>query len=181
VQRGDKRVGDEKLNKACDRAIVELSMGERDALAVIYDCMARMIFSVAYAITGNYQDAEDALQNTMIGIMKYAHTYKSGSNAKAWIMTIARNCSIDIIRKRRPAVSIEDSNQGTGPRTQPDLSRLEVLDMLSVLDKEEKQCLILRLYANLPHKEIARIMGLSLASAQKKYQRAVRKLKNYYS
>ena len=42
-----------------------------DALAIINDCMPRMIFSVSYAIAENYQDAEDILQETMIEITKY--------------------------------------------------------------------------------------------------------------
>ncbi|HHY82996.1 MAG TPA: RNA polymerase sigma factor [Clostridiales bacterium] len=171
---------DKQINKACDRAIAELANGNTKALSKIYDCMARMIFSVAYAITGNYQDAENVLQDTMIEIMKYAHAYQSGSNAKAWILAIARHCSIDIVRKRKQSVSIDNLKTTDLPETRPDLSRLEVLDMLSVLGSEEKQCLILRLYAKMPHKEIAKIMNISVASAQKKYQRAVRKLKDYY-
>lgn len=171
---------EKQINLTCDRAIIEFTKGEKDALSVIYDCMARLIFSVAYAITGNYQDAENALQDTIIEITKYAHTYRGGSNAKAWILAMARHCSIDIVRKRKSVVSMEDTETMGIPETESDLSRLEVLDMLSILDEEEKQCLILRLYAKMPHKEIADIMKISVASAQKKYQRAVRKLKDYY-
>jgi RNA polymerase sigma-70 factor (ECF subfamily) len=179
-QRGDKRVRKEQSNSICDKAIIEFTKGDKEALSVIYDCMARMIFSVAYAITGNYQDAENVLQETILKITKYAHTYRGGSNAKAWILAMARHCSIDIVRKRKTVVSIEDSETMGIPETESDFSRLEVLDMLSILDGEEKQCLIFRLYAKMPYKEIADIMRISVASAQKKYQRAVRKLKDYY-
>ena len=76
------------------------------------------------------------------------------------------------------------SHKGTyGPVSYTHLDvykRQEVLDMLSVLDGEEKQCLILRLYAKMPYKEIADILRISVASAQKKYQRSVRKLKDFY-
>jgi len=173
-------VQEKQINLICDRAIIEYSQGDKDALSVIFDCMARMIFSVAYAITSNYQDAENALQDTIIEITKYAHTYRGNSNAKAWILAMARHCSIDIVRKRKSVVSMEDTATVDIPQTESDFSRLEVLDMLSVLDGEERQCLILRLYAKMPYKEIADIMRISVASAQKKYQRAVRKLKDYY-
>lgn len=172
---------DKLFNQACDRAILELSKGDREALSVIYDCMARMIFSVSYGITGNYHDAEDVLQETFIEVAKYAHTYRSGSNAKAWILTMVRHRSIDIIRKRRLVVSNEDTETVDMPDTKFDSSRLEVLDMLSILDKEEKQILIYRLYTKMPYKEIAVIMRIRVTSAQKKYQRAVRKLKFYNS
>jgi len=169
-----------QINKACDRAITELAMGDTNALSIIYDCMARMIFSVAYGITGNYQDAENVLQETMIEIVKYAHSYRSGSNARAWILAIARHCSVDIVRKRKLSVPIDDTGSVDLPLYRPDLSKLEVLDMLRILNSEERQCIILRLYAEMSHKEIASIMNISVASAQKKYQRAVRKLKDFY-
>ena len=82
---------DNKVNVICDEAIAQISKGDREALSVIFDCMARMIFSVGIAITGNDADAEDVLQETMIEIVKYAHTYRSGSNARAWILSMARH------------------------------------------------------------------------------------------
>ena len=172
-------MGDLQIKVACDKAIVALSEGDMDALSDIFDCMARMIFSVAYGITGNYHDAENVLQETMIEISKYAHKYRRGSNAKAWILTIARHCSIDIVRKRKPLVSIEETM--SIPYSEPDLTRIEVLDMLRILDEDEKQCVIFRLYSKMPYKEIAEMMNITIASAQKKYQRALKKLKNYNS
>ena len=171
---------DKLIDKTCDKAIFELSKGDKDALSVIYDCMARMMFSLAYAITVNYHDAEDVLQDTLIEVVKYAHTYKSGSNATAWILTMVRHRSIDIIRKRKLAVSVEKIKTVCMPESKSDISQLEVLDMLSVLDEDEMQILVLRLYTKMPYKEIMDIMRISIAAAQKKYQRAVRKLKDYY-
>ena len=173
---------EEKLaDQACDKAIAAYSEGDQDALAVIFDCMARMIFSVAYAITENYQDAEDVLQDTMIEITRYANAYRGGSNARAWILAMARHRSIDVVRKRRTVVAIEDAELSEAPETRFDLSRLEALDLLSTLDEEKRQILLLRLYAELPFKEIAAIMSISVASAQKKYQRAISELRDYHS
>ncbi len=164
---------EDNINKTCDKAIYEYSKGNKQALSVIYDCMARMVFSVAYAIVGNYQDAEDVLQETMIEITKYAHTYRKGSNAKAWIMAITRHLSIDIIRKRKSVIPLEDTERSD---SEPDFSQIEVLDMLNTLDEQERQLIVFRLYTKMPYKEISDMMRISVASAQKKYQRAVRKL-----
>ncbi|HAN21904.1 MAG: hypothetical protein A2Y15_06140 [Clostridiales bacterium GWF2_36_10] len=176
---GGNRVQDNKINKVCDKAIIEFLEGDKNGLSVIYDCMARMIFSVAYAIVGNYQDAEDVLQDTMIEITKYAHTYRKGSNAKAWILTMTRHLSIDLIRKRKPTFSldeVETLEQSTVVCTE--FSQLEVLEMLNALDEDENQIVIFRLYAEMSYIEISQIMGISIASAQKKYQRSIKKLKN---
>ena len=167
-----------QLDKACDKAIIDLAKGDKNALSVIYDCMARRVFSIAYGITGTVYDAEDVLQNTMIEISKYAHTYQAGSNAKAWILTIAHHGAINIVRKRKPMVSMENEKMSDLFETESDFTRIHVLEMLSILDPEEKQVLIYRLYAGMPYKHIAGMMGISVASAQKKYQRAVKKLKS---
>ena len=173
-------MGDKKLCKDCDKAIVELSKGDRNALSVIYDAMARMIFSVAYAITSNYQDAEDVLQSTMLEITRYAHRYQRGTNARAWILAIARHRSLDILRKRKGEISIDEGGLSEVPDLCHELSSLEVLDMLSLLEEEEKQLVLFRLYAEMPYAEIAYVMKISVAAAQKRYQRAVKRLKSHY-
>lgn len=45
----------------CEKAVAALATGDRSALATLYDCMGRSLFSVAYAVTGNWHDAEDVL------------------------------------------------------------------------------------------------------------------------
>lgn len=56
------------------------------------------------------------------------------------------------------------------PETHSDLTLIEVLDMLNTLDEEKRQIVVLRLYTELPYKEIASIMGIGVVAAQKKYQ-----------
>ena len=53
--------------------------------------------------------------------------------------------------------------------------------MLKTLDEEKRQIVVLRLYTELPYKEIASIMGIIVIAAQKKHQRAKRALKDYFS
>lgn len=166
-----------KLDQTCGKAILAFSQGDKNALSTLYDCMARMIFTVAYAITGNYQDAEDVLQETMIQIAKHAPAYQDNGSAKAWILTIARHLSIDIVRKRKGAIPFEESGVWKEAGDHTGFSQLEALDLLSVLSEEERQLVIFRLYMIMPYAEIAQIMKVSVSSAQKKYQRSIQKLK----
>lgn len=135
---------------------------------------------MAYAITENVQDAEDVLQETMIEISTYAGTYRNGSNAKAWVLAIARHLSIDVVRNRRSAYSLDDPDCGDIPETERGFSQVETLEMLKVLDDDERQLILFRLYTGLPYQKIAEMMGISVASAQKKYQRAIKKLRDNY-
>ena len=60
------------------------------------------------------------------------------------------------------------------------LNTFEVLDMLRLLSYEERQVTVLHLYAGLTHRQIGKILGISTSSSEKKYQRALKKLKNFY-
>lgn len=173
-------VQDRSVNAACDKAICAYAQGDKNALSVIYDSMARMIFSVAFAITGYYEDAEDVLQETMLAINRYASSYRKGSNAKAWIMAMVRHLSLDMVRKRKPVISMEQDDIVQLPDSRTDFSRLEVLSLLRILDDEEKQIVLFRLYAHLSYGDIAKMLEISVAAAQKKYQRALKKLKNQH-
>lgn len=97
-----------KNEKDIESAICRIAEGNGEELSVVYDSMARMIFSMALGITENYADAEDILQETMIDVVKYSHSYKCGTNPRAWIMSIARNNTTDLLRKRKNHLSLDD-------------------------------------------------------------------------
>jgi RNA polymerase sigma-70 factor (ECF subfamily) len=166
--------------KICEKALAELAEGNTEALSAIYGEMSRRIFSLAYTVTGNYCDAEDLLQNTMIDITRYCRGY-SGGSIGAWIMTIARNNALDVVRKRHNGAETElcDEEAKECPQASDAFAAVEIMDMLSVLDEEEKQIVLLRLYQEMPYREIAEVMGIKIFAAQKRYQRAISKLKKY--
>ncbi len=93
-----------------EEAICELTNGNKEGLCAIYENLGRLIYSVALGITGNCQDAEDTLQDTMMELMKCAHTYKKGTNPRAFILTVARHNALDLVRKRRETLSIDESH-----------------------------------------------------------------------
>jgi RNA polymerase sigma-70 factor (ECF subfamily) len=159
------------MKSRLDRAVISLANGDKDALSTIYDLSARLIFSTAFAITANYQDAEDALQDTLLDIAKYADSF-TGSNAKTWILTITRHKAIDTIRRRKPTAELTEAEQIP---TRDSYADLEVFDLLDRLDEDERQIVTYRVYAKMPHKEIAAVMDM--ANSQKKYQRAIAKLR----
>jgi RNA polymerase sigma-70 factor (ECF subfamily) len=169
----------EMLKPKLDRAVIALANGDTEALSIIYDLASRLIFSTAHAITGNYQDAEDVLQDTFLDIAKYANSF-GGTGAKTWILSIARHIAIDTVRKRRPHASLDELSESQNITVSDNYSNLEVFDILNQLSNEERQIVTYRIYAKMPHKEIAKIMEISVSSSEKKYQRAITKLRSVY-
>jgi len=170
---------DRGTDKICAQALAALAEGDREALGVIYDRMARLVFTAAYAVLGNVQEAEDVLQDTLIEIAACAHAYRPGGSAAAWMLTVARHTAIDALRRRRPTVPIEDAQPELSVHSEG-IAAFEAAEMLRLLGEDERQIVVFRLYSRLPYGHIAGIMGITVAAAQKKYQRALKKLRNEY-
>lgn len=166
------------IDKEADAALIRLAEGDKSALSVIYDLYGRLIMSVAYTIVEDISEAEDVLQETMIELVRYAQRYRAGSNPRAYILTVTRHRAVDAVRKRHLPTPLDENEEV--PADDRHLEAVEVLDMLSSLSQEERQVITLHLYAGLPHRQVGRVMGISTASAEKKYQRALKKLKKYY-
>lgn len=168
-----------KEKKSLENAIVSLSNGENEALSEIYDILSRMIFSLALGITENYSDAEDVLQETMLETVRYANSYKVGTNPKAWVLAMARHNAVDLVRKRKNHLSLEDSYvENLESEESLNLLDHDISALLGKLGDEERQIIILRIYGELSFAEVAKTMGISIFAAQKRYQRAIKKLKN---
>ena len=137
----------------CEKAVAALATGDRSALATLYDCMGRSLFSVAYAVTGNWHDAEDVLQETLLDACRTAPSYRPGTSACAWLLAIARHKALDCVRRTgvRRAETLDDDRAAE----EPGFAAVEALDLLRALDEEEREVVILRVYAALPYKELA--------------------------
>ena len=85
----------------------------------------------------------------------------------------------EVSAARNAEVSLEDMSTDDERSGEEGFALIETMDMLNILDDDEKQIIVMRLYAKMPYSEIAEVMGIKLFAAQKKYQRAMSKLKKY--
>lgn len=171
------------VNHVCDKAIIGIAEGDVNALSVLYDQLSRQIYFVAYAIVKTHHDAEDVLQQTLCEIARNAHRYQKGSNARAWVLAIARNQALTLCRDRKAHLPLEEleNNKNYVEKDAEPLSSLTMFDALRSLSEEEQQIVLLRIESDLKFKEIAELLQITVSSAEKKYQRAIKKLKIYYS
>ena len=167
-----------RIDKQADQALRDLSRGDMNGLSVIYDLYGRLILSVAYTIVGNFTDAEDVLQDVMLLLARYAKLYKPGNSPRAYVMTITRHHAINLINKRKNNLSTDEI--GDIPNHDGKLASVEVQDLLAHLTEEERQIVTLHVYAGLSHRQVAEMLELTTSATEKKYQRALKKLKKHY-
>ncbi|MGG7176774.1 RNA polymerase sigma factor [Clostridium paraputrificum] len=161
-----------------DDWLVKSKDGDDESLGRLYSELKRPIFVLALSIVNDYQVAEDILQETFIKIMNNSEGYKKGSNAKAWIMTIARNISLNHLKKvKREEIRDDLAISGDGNFTEEVESTMEFLRLIEELNQEEKEIVALRLSAGISHMQISKLLNISLLNVRAKYSRAIKKLK----
>ncbi len=170
----DSKATDKK--DVCDRAIRSIASGDGEALSVIYDAYGKLIYSTALLITRDSGEAEDVLQNVMLKPLTFSEHYKSGSDPKAWIMAITKNCCIDVIRKRPPTTDVEEIAEPYEDKEDEIVERMSVREALGALCETDRNIVKLKIYSGYSHYEIADLLGMSAANVRKRYERALKKL-----
>src|ERR1700684_4706853 len=86
-----------------DAAQVTLAMGgDQDAYRALVERHSRSLFRLAYRMTGNEHDAEEVVQEAFLRAYRRLDKFEARANFGTWVYRIAVNCSLDLMRKRRP-------------------------------------------------------------------------------
>ena len=172
------------VNKQCDEALQGLATGNMDSLVTIYNKLGRRIYMLAFSILRDKEAAEDIMQDTFIKIATEARTYKKNSNAIAFILTVTRNLSLNLLAKRRHDAknqsSLEDLGDVVDSSDHLTSACVATIPELSLLDDDERQIVVMKLDAGMKHRDIAALLSISEDACQKRYRRALEKLKKHY-
>lgn len=147
------------------------------------------LYSLTYKITGNQDDAKDALQDTFISVFKALDNFEGKSSFSTWIYKIATNAALMKLRKRKK----EPAGGGTyklvmqddidwSKVAHPDGSISDTIakdELKKIIDKAIKSLpsiykavFILRDIEKLSNEEAARVLGVSIAAVKARVHRA---------
>jgi len=148
----------------------EASLGDERALERIYRDYHQPLYRFCLAIVGNPQDAQDALQNTMVKMLRALPGEQRSIALKPWLYRIAHNESIDLLRRRRPDVSLEASEAKVGEELAVKVEARQRLRLLladlGALPERQRQTLLMREAAGLSFEEIGEALDTSAAVAR---------------
>jgi len=88
-------------------------------LEEIWRVRSRRLLSMTRRITGNREDAEDALQDTFLRAFMHIRDFDRRSTLSTWLTRIAINSSLMIVRKRRKTATVSLENDGVDGGVQP--------------------------------------------------------------
>lgn len=165
-----------------DDLIARCRAGDRDAHYQIYKLYSRSMYNVSYRITGNWEDAEDALQEAFISAFKSLDSYRAEATFGAWLKRIVVNKSINIL-KRRKHEWISDEAEWDRTDDEPvgdykeELTVDRVKKAIEELPDGYRSVLSLYLLEGYDHEEIAGILGITESTSKSQLNRAKGKLR----
>ena len=93
-----------------DAALLALvQSGDAQAMASLYDRYSRVVYSVALRVLRDPASAEDVLQEVFMQIWRNPDSFTAARGSLGgWLAIVARNRSIDVLRRKRPSVDVDD-------------------------------------------------------------------------
>jgi len=131
-------------------------------------------FLVAAAGAG---EADDCFQETFLAALRAYPRLRPGSDAHAWIMTIAHRKAIDSHRDRaRRALPIAESPEVAAPQpAEPGDS--ELWERVRALPQKQRGAVVLRFAGDLSHAQLARALNCSEAAARRSLHEGLKRLR----
>jgi RNA polymerase sigma-70 factor (ECF subfamily) len=132
-------------------------------LEALYDEHHRQAIGLAYRVLGDLGDAEEVVQEVFLSAWRTGHQYDpSRGSTRAWVLTMVRNRSIDVLRarKRRPVQPLAEEVDPPSAEDVPSLAASNIdadaaRQALNALPPEQKQVIELAYFGGLSHAEIA--------------------------
>ena len=139
--------------------------GDLAAFEPLVSRYERVLFRVAFRLTGEYEDARDATQNAFVKAFEQLHRYDGKRKFFSWIYRIAVNECLNLRRSRRPQEALTERFDGAdahGPfeaLAQAE-ARGRIDRALAHLSFEYREVIALRHFAELSYEEMADAIGV---------------------
>jgi RNA polymerase sigma factor (sigma-70 family) len=144
--------------------------GDQRAFEAIFRRYHQDLYRFCMTTVGNPHDAQDALQNTMVKALRSLPGEEREVRLKPWLYRIARNESVEILRRRRDNAELEPEQAASIPEIAETTALRERLRRLLVdleeLPERQRSTLTMRELAGLDFGEIGEALGTSAAVAR---------------
>jgi RNA polymerase sigma factor (sigma-70 family) len=153
-----------------ERLVRRAAKGDERALAAIFERYHQRLYRYCLAIVGDPQDAQDALQNTMVKVLRALPGEERQIELKPWLYRVAHNESVELLRRRRETRELDPGLAAPGGGLAAEAASRERLgQLLSDLDQlpeRQRGVLVMRELAGLEFAEIGTALGTSPAVAR---------------
>ncbi len=166
------------INLSDAELVLAYQQGHERALSVLINRHKDKVYTTLFMLVKDKYLAEDLFQDTFLKIVK---TIKDGRYCEQgkflpWAVRVARNLCMDHFRRTKLQVTVTlpdgqdiSSLMGTSELASDGIERRQVHDsvrkMVEDLPDEQREVIVLRVYADLSFKEISDLTGVSINTA----------------
>ena len=158
--------------------------GRREAFDIIVERHRRAVYRLCYRFVGNHEDASDLSQDVFVRAYRGLDRFRGQSSLGTWLYRIAVNASLNKVSAKQPQTEPIDARPHLDSRAVDPRSELirgeraaQVRAAIARLPKKQRATVILRIYHELSHEEIAGVLGSSVGAAKANFFHALAKLK----
>jgi len=170
----------ETANRTVDDAESLARLGQRDenAMEEIFRRYSGPVYSVALRVLHDTGQAEDVLQEVFLQLWRNPNAFvQDRGSLGAWLVVVARNRAIDLLRRRKPSDSVDDvvlaSSINVADEAVHNVMMEKVRRALAELPPEQRKSLELAYFEGLSHTEIASRTGDPLGTVKTRIRQAL--------
>lgn len=158
------RAAEREIVRACQR-------GDREAFDRLVERYQRDVYRLCYRYVGHHEDANDLAQEVFLRAWRSVGRFRGDSSFSTWIYRIAVNACLNHRAVKRPPTqdlpeTLPDPARGALSRAESDEEVRRVRGAIARLPEKQKATLILKLYHDLSHEEVAQVLGSSVGTVK---------------
>jgi RNA polymerase sigma-70 factor (ECF subfamily) len=151
---------------------------DHHAMTDLFDRYSRMVYSVALRVLKDPGQAEDVMQDVFFNVWENPKLFVSGRGSLGgWLLVVARNRSIDALRRRKPSDSVDDVILPAKTNLAAEAERNTIMEkvraVMNGLPQDQQKSLQLAFFDGLSHSEIAARTGDPLGTVKTRIRSAL--------
>jgi RNA polymerase sigma-70 factor (ECF subfamily) len=163
-------------------AVEACQRGEREAFDRLVVRYQREVYRLCYRYVNNHEDANDLTQEVFLRAWRAIGRFKGRSAFSTWLYRIAVNACLNFrASRRRPAQelpeTLADPAAGAEEQAERDDEARRVREAVSRLPEKQRVTLILKVYHDLTHQEVAQVLGSTVGTVKANFFHALGNLR----
>ncbi|MDO8580752.1 MAG: sigma-70 family RNA polymerase sigma factor [Candidatus Omnitrophota bacterium] len=175
------------------KLMLAFQQGDKAAFEALMRKFYPRVLNFIFRMIAQRDTAEDLTQEVFFRVYKSVERYRPQAQISTWVLTIARNLTLNELRRHQPAVSLDAPLMGedgdmqrqlTDPRSvgaDEELIRQEkveaIKEAIASLSENQRTAVLLRRYEEFSYEQIAQTMNLSVEAVKSLLSRAKENLK----
>jgi RNA polymerase sigma-70 factor, ECF subfamily len=176
------------LGELGETALIEACLaGRSGAFDLVVERHRRSVYQLCWRFVGNHEDASDLSQDIFLRAYRGLRSFRGQSSLATWLYRIGVNVCLNRVSAKAPLEKMTeaiDDRQYIDTRSESPSDRLlkeergaRVRAAIAELPRRQRATLILRMYHEMSHQEIADVLGSSVGTVKANFFHALGNLK----